>query len=200
MTVGRGFRQAWGSSAWRSAEGDPLAGTEGTDASLPSEAPGIEPSCQMDVVADDGVSCSDDETAWEETLAFPTESSSSSRRRRARRGKLKKVSSDGPPAKSTYPANTSVPMAFCLESAESQLFRSHREVWEDQLSWEEIRAMKLSQGASSSQGPSWNAGCRVACGAGLSSCCVRRFTGRSRSAPRCRGRDPLSFGGFGCRC
>lgn len=45
-----------------------------------------------------------------------------------------------------------------LWSAESHLFRSHREAWEDQLSWEEIRAMNLSQGALSSQGLSVSPG------------------------------------------
>lgn len=103
--VARDFRQAWGSSAQVSADGTPTAGTEGADASLSSEAPGIEPSLQMDVVPVDGVSCSDDKTAWEETLSSATELSSSSRRRRARRGKRTELSSDGPPAKPTCPGD-----------------------------------------------------------------------------------------------
>ena len=41
-------------------------------------------------------------------------------------------------------------MALSLESP--------REVWEDQHSWELIRVMKQSQGASSSQGPSVSSG------------------------------------------
>ena len=162
--VARQCRNAWGGPAPRPASGaqappapaaptgarpvGDVAGSEGANASPPGDAPDTELVAEVEFVsASDGEGDSGDAEVIAEASANVIGSLNAPRATRARRGRRRKrkvpPSADADAAAKALKPPAPVDMVSSQDGSRSSFKKSNREVWEDKLSWEEIRAMKL---------------------------------------------------------
>ena len=162
--VARQCRNAWGGPAPRPASGAQappapaapagarpvvdVAGSEGANASPPGDAPDTELVAEVEFVsASDGEGDSGDAEVIAEASANVIGSLNAPRATRARRGRRRKrkvpPSADADAAAKALKLPASEDMDSSQDGSRSSFKKSHQEVWEDKLSWEEIRAMKL---------------------------------------------------------
>ena len=162
--VTRQCRNAWGGPAPRPASGAQappapvaptgarpvvdVAGSEGANASPPGDAPDTELVAEVEFVsASDGEGDSGDAEVIAEASATVIGSLYAPRGTSARRGRRRKrkvsPSADADAAAKVQKPPAPVDMDFSQDGSRFSFMKSHQEVWEDKLSWEEICAMKL---------------------------------------------------------
>ena len=149
--VARQCRRAWGAAS--AAPPGSSARPEAT-ASIPASTPAVQ---SAEPLGMDVESCSESEaslTAGDlEVVASAAPGPASPRRTRSK-GKARspkpledrdsQVAGEHHSAPAPEQGMSPPAMAFSPEGPDTHLLHSHREVWEDKLSWEEIRAMKCS--------------------------------------------------------